>query len=349
MNLQQRSRGLLLGLAVGDALGLPAEGLAARRVRKHFAGPWRHRFAFGRGMLSDDTEHASFVAQSLLVSGTDEARFGRRLAWSLRGWLLGLPAGIGLATLRACIKLWLGFPPSRSGVFSAGNGPAMRVAPIGLRFANAAETLEAFVSASTRLTHTDPKALTGALAIARLVAWVVREDLQSRPAAADFLALLQNCGNDDDWRQCINAIEQGLQAQLSVAEFASSLGLSNGVSGYMYHTVPVAVYAWYIHFGDFEHSVTATLNCGGDTDTVGAIVGALAGTVTGDAAIPAPWREGLWDWPRSRRFLLRLADALSESTQHNTPVVSYFWPALLIRNMVFMLIVLVHGLYRLIP
>jgi hypothetical protein len=52
----------------------------------------------------------------------------------LRGWLLSLPAGIGFATLRAILKLWLGFPLNRSGVYSAGNGPAMRVAVIGAFF-----------------------------------------------------------------------------------------------------------------------------------------------------------------------------------------------------------------------
>ncbi|QEP45169.1 ADP-ribosylglycohydrolase family protein [Ectothiorhodospiraceae bacterium BW-2] len=351
MNIRQRSRGLLLGLAVGDALGLPAEGLTARRIRKHCGGPWRHRFLFGHGMGSDDTEHASFVAQSLLVCGADAHAFAHRLGWCLRGWFIGLPAGIGLATLRACLKLWLGFPPARSGVFSAGNGPAMRVAPIGLRFAHEPDQLDACVAASTRLTHTDPKAMTGALAIARLSAWIVREDLQARPAATDFLALLHGCGDDADWQRCVSAIDEGLQNHLSVAEFAASLGLHTGVSGYMYHTVPVAVYAWYLHYGDFALSLESVLNCGGDTDTVGAIVGALAGAVTGEAGIPAPWRDGLWDWPRGVAFLTQLADALADvaTTRQTRPAVRYVWPALLVRNAVFMVIVLAHGFYRLIP
>ena len=66
-------------------------------------------------------------------------------------------------------------------------------------------------------------------------------------------------------------------------KIAESLGLSNGVTGYVYHTVPVAVYAWYRHFGCFEETVVAVLDCGGDTDTVGAIAGALAGAVAGGA------------------------------------------------------------------
>jgi len=85
-------------------------------------------------MISDDTEHTLMVAQSLLKHPDDAAAFARSLAWRLRWWFLGLPAGVGLATARACLKLWLGFPPQRSGVHSAGNGPAMRSALLGAYF-----------------------------------------------------------------------------------------------------------------------------------------------------------------------------------------------------------------------
>jgi hypothetical protein len=70
----------------------------------------------------------------------------------MRWWLVGLPAGIGSATLRATLKLWLGFSPSRSGVFSAGNGPAMRSPVLGTAIDDI-ETLRKFVRASTRITH----------------------------------------------------------------------------------------------------------------------------------------------------------------------------------------------------
>src|SRR5690242_20679952 len=118
-DLHQRLAGLLLGTAVGDALGLPGEGLSRNRIERRWHGNWRHRFVFGHGMCSDDTEHSLFVAQALLSHPNDPAAFQRCLAWKLRFWLFGVPAGIGLATLRALLKLWLGFPPTRSGVFSA--------------------------------------------------------------------------------------------------------------------------------------------------------------------------------------------------------------------------------------
>src|ERR1700722_2528939 len=121
MDLREQLTGVLIGTAVGDALGLPAEGLSRERIQRKWNGAWKHRFLFGHGMCSDDTEHAFFVAQALLAHGNDVHAFQKSLAWKLRFWLLGIPAGVGLATLRAVIKLWLGFSPAHSGVYSAGN------------------------------------------------------------------------------------------------------------------------------------------------------------------------------------------------------------------------------------
>jgi len=347
-----RLRGLLVGTAVGDALGLPAEGLSRQRVHRLYRGRWRHRLLFGRGMISDDTEHTLFVAQSLLRHPDTPDRFARRLGWCLRGWLLTLPAGIGFATLRAILKLWLGFPPSHSGVWSAGNGPAMRVAIIGAFFAHHPDQRATYVAASTRITHTDPKALTGAAAIAELAAWIVRDRLTQHPPLEPFLALLRACGPDDrDWQARTDAIEHAARAHQTVAELAERLGLEKGVTGYIYHTVPIAAYAWFRHGGDYQHALTAVLDCGGDTDTVGAIVGALAGATVGEAGIPEAWRTGVADWPRSLRVLEMLADRLAAVALTHQPAsaVRYGWPALPVRNLAFLLIVLGHGFRRLLP
>src|SRR3954470_21302876 len=158
--------GCLTGLAVGDALGLPHEGLSPRRARRLFPDVDRYHFLFGRGMFSDDTEHACMTAQSLLASGGDAPRFARSLAWRLRWWLLGCPLGTGLATLKACLKLWLGFSPARSGVRSAGNGPCMRAPILGVALGDRAELLREFVRRSTRMTHTDPRAERAAIVVA---------------------------------------------------------------------------------------------------------------------------------------------------------------------------------------
>lgn len=155
--------GCLLGTAVGDALGLPYEGMSRLRAQRLAGSLDRHRFLPGRGMVSDDTEHTCMVAQSLIESAGDDARFLGALARRLRWWLLALPAGTGLATLRAGVKLLIGVPPAASGVWSAGNGAAMRAPVIGAAYGHDRERLIRLVRASTRLTHRDPRAEHGAL------------------------------------------------------------------------------------------------------------------------------------------------------------------------------------------
>ena len=350
--MNDRLAGILLGTAVGDALGLPAEGLSPRRRRRLMPGPWRHRLLFGHGMVSDDTEHSLFVAQSLLRYPADTDAFQRRLAWHLRWWLAGLPAGIGMATARACVKLWLGFPPSRSGVFSAGNGPAMRSAIIGGYFHDKPELLRCFVLASTQLTHTDPKAAIGAEAVARVAAWAVEHDPALPPGAGAIAAQLAELApHDSVWCRWIEQVGAAFAAEISVMDFACSLGLTKGVTGYIYHTVPIAVYAWLRHYGDFRATVEAALDCGGDTDTVGAIAGALAGATLGAAKIPEPWLQGVIDWPRSMRLLRTVANRLGDQLRSGHPLgaVSYPWLAVLPRNLLFLLVVLFHGFRRLAP
>ncbi len=236
--------GVILGTAAGDALGLPREGLSARRARALFGGPpLRHRFLFGRGMISDDTEHTCLLAQALLRHPDDPDRFARSLAWGLRGWLLGLPAGIGKATLRACLKLWLGFPPSRSGVWSAGNGPAMRSALLGVCLGDDPGQLRAFVRAATRLTHTDPRAEYGAL----LVALAAQHGAFHGPAGIDpqrFFAQARACLPDIDPQGAglLGQMEEHLRRNAGPEELAAALGLTRGVSGFVYHSVPLSLY-----------------------------------------------------------------------------------------------------------
>ncbi len=350
--MNDRLTGILLGTAVGDALGLPAEGLSPARRRRLLPGPWRHRLILGRGMLSDDTEHALFVAQSLLKYPADAAAFQRQLAQHVRWWFAALPAGIGLATAKACLRLWLSIPPDRSGVYSTGNGPAVRSAILGGYFHADRHAMAAMVEASTRLTHTHPRALTGALAVARVAAWAV-EHRPAHPPRADFLPLVFTGLSRDDpaWCELVERLRAAHAGQTPVNEFAVSLGLEQGVSGYIYETVPVAVYAWLRHYGNFRATLEAALDCGGDADTVGAIAGGLAGATVGAAGIPQEWLRGIIDWPRSVRLLRAVGERLEEQLHGEKPLgaVRYPWLAVLPRNLVFLLVVVLHGFRRLAP
>ncbi|MDM8546720.1 ADP-ribosylglycohydrolase family protein [Candidatus Venteria ishoeyi] len=350
---QDKVQGLLLGLALGDALGLPAEGLSRKTLQRRWSGRWRHRLLLSCGWFSDDTEQAFFVTQALLTHPDNVDAFARRLAWSLRGWFLGLPAGIGFATLRAILKLWLGFSPRHSGVFSAGNGAAMRVAPIAAAFARNKKQRQSYVLAASRLTHSDPKAGVAALAIVEICAWMLREAENTphlqKPEASELLLCLRSLADvDAAWLDCITHMETAIQQQDCVSDFADRLGQHQGVSGYSYHSVPVAIYAWYHHFGDFEQTLSAVFRCGGDTDTVGAMAGAMAGCVCGYSALPDDWLAGLCDWPRSHHLLLKAgANLAQQQPGQRLPALSYAWWFLPLRNFLFLLVVLGHGFLRL--
>jgi ADP-ribosylglycohydrolase len=342
--------GSILGTAVGDALGLPYEGLSWRRGVRLLGEPDRHRFLFSRGMVSDDTDHTCMVAQALIAAGGDVDRFRRRLAWLLRRWLLTLPAGVGKATLRATLKLWLGFSPERSGVFSAGNGPAMRSPVLGAALDDLGQ-LRTFVRASTRVTHTDPKAEFGAWAVA-LAAWQARQPGRAR--GDYYLDRLRQTLRDDPAQEFLALAERAVGSATRgepTAAFAEALGLTRGVTGYVYHTVPVVLHAWLCHPCDFRSAVGAVVRCGGDTDTTAAIVGGIVGTAVGKEGIPAEWLAGLLGWPRTVAWMERLGDqlgAVMASGDSQRPPHAAF-VAELARGGLFLATVLTHAARRLLP
>ncbi|MBF5043251.1 ADP-ribosylglycohydrolase [Aggregicoccus sp. 17bor-14] len=344
--------GALLGTAMGDAVGLAREGLQPARALRLFGGPpLRPQLLPGRGMGSDDTDHACLVGQSLLASGGEPGRFVRALAWRLRGWLLTLPAGIGWATLRALLRLWLGWSPERSGVRSAGNGPAMRAPLLGVCWAHDDAALRAHVEASTRLTHTDPRALDGALLVAWAAALGARGEVQQPEQTAGWLA---ERASTPQLAAALSLAATGLAAGETVAQYAERLGLARGVTGFVVHTVPVALYAWLAHRADFRQAVESVVLLGGDTDTTGAIVGALAGATLGADAVPPEWLAAYRDWPRGVAWMRRLAARLARAfPSDGAPVATrpepLCWPALPLRNLAFTLVVLAHGLRRLLP
>ncbi len=356
--LERALIGCLLGTAVGDALGLACEGLSPRRQKKLFPDPARyHLLPFGRGMCSDDTEHAVMLAQSIFKSGEyaeDEAQARAVMsafAWRLRFWLLGLPAGIGLATLRSIVKLWLFIPPRWSGVHSAGNGPSMRSALLGVVYAGRPERMRAMVRAATRITHSDPKAeqaaFTVALAASRAAA--------GRVTAVEFL---DGCraglgAQAAEWLALLERVAASVERGETTPAFAAALGLANGVTGYSFHTVPVALHAWFSHPADYRGAVLAAIECGGDTDTVAAITGAIAGAGTGKEGIPALWLDRLVEWPRTVLWMERLGALLAKRAATQAPCTDPLPAAgagkLLLRNLFFLFVVLAHGFRRLFP
>lgn len=332
-----------MGTAVGDALGLPVEGLSQKRQQRLLGKIEGHRLFFGRGLISDDTEHTIFTAQALFACEDSPERFADLLASRLRRWVLLVPAGVGFATLRACLKLLVGVPPTRSGVFSAGNGPAMRAALLGVCCGNQPEMMRALVRASTRLTHTDPKAEYGAFAVALVAHYSAGSNENFNAFLTEFQTTLPD---DKEARELLRllscagtSVECGESTEVYVA---NNFARSDRVSGYVYQTVPAALHAWIRHPTEYRAAILEVIACGGDTDTVAAITGAIIGARVGENGIPSEWISGVADWPYSVAWMRRLASALAEHTEDSSAktVPDASVPALMLRNTAFLLVVL---------
>lgn len=372
--------GCIIGTAVGDSLGLPYEGLSPGRASRLFPRRDRHHFLFGCGMISDDTEHTLMAAQVVIDSGGDQERFAKGLARRLRWWFLGLPAGIGFATLRSCFKLCVGFPPDRSGVFSAGNGPAMRSAILGVMYGEDVERMKAFVWRSTMITHTDPKAYIGAFAVAfaahlsatgaaidgaayvDALQTILCETANSPPGRGKGRVSVERLpkthpqplpgGDFEEFLDLIRRVAESVGKNEPTADFYQRLvpNSKHGISGYMYHTVPAVIHAWLRHPNDFKQALLEIIACGGDTDTTGAILGAIIGARVGIEGIPRQWVDGIVEFPESISFMKMLARQLHLAVSGEPlNAINVAFPLLLVRNFFFVAVVLLHGFRRLLP
>lgn len=348
--LERALTGSMLGTAVGDALGLACEGLSPQRQLKMFPSLDNYGLLFGTGMISDDTEHTVMVAQSLIESGGDEPRFARDFAWRLRGWLMALPAGVGLATGRAIIKLWLLFPPTHSGINSTGNGPAMRAAVLGVAYGDDPDKLARLNRISTRITHRDDRAEHGALAVALAAHLSATSDaVLSAQQFVDLMAA--RLPPQSETLAAIRAVAASLAAGEPAAAFVAGLGSKNGVSGYMLHTLPAVLHVWLRHQDDYIGGVTELIRLGGDSDSTAAILGGIIGARVGRAGIPPHLLHNLRDWPRSTGFIESVARRLAQARLANTRLhaVRSFMLATPVRNLFFLAVVLTHGFRRLLP
>lgn len=338
-NPQDIILGSLLGTAVGDALGLPYEGMSRRRVRA--LGDIRQWFLAGRGMFSDDTEHTLMLAAAWRANQNDVRQFQRCFGWKLKWWLLGLPAGVGLSTAKAILRLWLGFPPHKSGVNSAGNGAAMRSAILGALWREDVAKRREFALAACRVTHTDPRAEESALLVAEAAVMASK-----RLPTAEVIPALEEFISSEEMSNRFRTLKTGLESQASVLEYAAQIGCERGVSGFAPNTVAVALFAWLRHRGDYESAIRAVITCGGDTDTVAAVTGGISGAEVGEKGIPQAWIDGICDWPQSVAHIRGLAESLADGTK---PPPRVFWPFVLLRNSAFLAVVLLHGFRRLLP
>jgi ADP-ribosylglycohydrolase len=332
----ERLRGCLLGCALGDALGLPMEGLAPATIARRFPGLDRYSLIGATGFVSDDTEQSALLAQAL-AEGADEAAVVRRFRRHLRWWFARLPFGIGLATLRACVKLWLGL--SRSGVGSGGNGAMMRASIVGLVVA-AAPARRSLGRRLAEVTHTHPLAVEGALFAAELAGLCARAPLGPLPTSESKAALVREAAVVLSEPALRAAVEAALAAPSAPEEAARLLG----TTGFVVHSLGLSTWAFVNGAGPLE-AVRLAIRAGGDTDTHAAITGSWSGALHGVGALPQALLVQLARGPFGVTHLTGVAESLASGA----PLPRWSAWLALARNLALYPVVLAHGFRRLVP
>lgn len=292
-----RARGALLGTFTGDALGMPFEGAAPAAVPERLD---MIDARLGRGTYTDDTQMAIALAESLLEhGGVDPAALGRAFADAhdpRRGYGSGTTEVLRL--VRSGVHPCHAARSAFGGKGSLGNGAAMRIAPVAVRYARDTRALAEAARASASVTHAHALGVDAALAQAIAIAAALRGE--------DPLDAAIDAATTPELRDRLAKAARLVEAGLEPAEIAALLG--NGSPGH--ESVPAAIYSAAAH-GSFEAAVTFAVRCGGDADTIGAMAGAIAGARTGASAIPARWADALEQGPKGRVHVETLADELA--------------------------------------
>ena len=346
----ERGTSLLVATALADAHGLVAEGLSPRRLRRWYPnGLPVFGVLPGHGLVSDDTEHAAITAQCLALSAGDGVVFEKELSRRLRRWLWALPPAAGLGTGRALLKLSVGVSPQKSGANSAGNGACMRAPILGLLVTSPGGLYD-LVRRSSRMTHRDERAISGAFIVARWVQLAVK--LRRAPSLVELQkGVLPWIEHDKAWPAVFRLLAASLEAGQTTPEFVASQGWSKGPTGFVMHTVPAALHTLYSVEGNWEETVRSAVRLGGDADSVGALVGAMAHVDPQRGPLPSEWLEKLCDRPVSALWLQKVEAAARQSVSEGRPIVPPSLPfvPMVARNLAFLGLVLVRGIRRLFP
>jgi len=326
-----RVRGSLLGSAVGDALGAPLEGLTFQQIQTHYGRvknyvdgvqawkrkPYRWRL---RGLYSDDTQQALVLCDVLLDHERIDPKRVAELYLSLatpRGSFVGAHRGIGRSFRQVLSDLERGISPRRSGQTTAGIGAAMRIAPVPLYFGDDQDAMFESVMAASIMTHRDIRSLSGALLVAhgirRLVAGGPRDPALLLWMAADVARDEDRIASE--YGDVVISLDRHKRALSRAAAHAESLlelsrdralaalvdeanlhgadpTCKRATMGFPPACIPTCLYLL-LSTDSFEEALTEVINMGGDTDTAGAILGALAGAYYGVREIPKRWLDGL--------------------------------------------------------
>jgi ADP-ribosylglycohydrolase len=302
--LNDRARGALYGLGIGDALGMPTQLLSRQQIVDRWGplltgfepAPPDHPIAAGMpaGAVTDDTEQAVLLARLLLDGhgGVDP----RAWASALAGWERDMAARgsldlLGPSTKRAIEAVLAGTPPEEAGASGNTNGAAMRIAPVGI--ATQAEPLPVLVDRvqqASLVTHNTSVALAGAAAVAAAVSAGVAGASVATATSVAITAARMAAGRGH-WVAGADVAARirwatGLVADRAPDGAAEVIGTLVGTSLAAQESVPAAFAVLSAVPDDPWRACLLAASLGGDCDTIAAMAGAVGGACCGLAAFP---------------------------------------------------------------
>ena len=307
-----RAYGALAGLALGDALGMPTQEMSPEQIRAVYGritglvdGDASQPYAPGMpaGSVTDDTEQALLVA-SLLVRGRgassgrvalDAGEFAHALlAWEDSMIERGSLDLLGPSTKAALERVRAGEDPLSVGGAGTTNGAAMRVTPIGIAMSTADP--EAFADAvwsSCQVTHATRQGFQSAALVAAAVSMGIDAARSTTPNLRSLLwkavSYVDSLPEREAWTPDPDVVAATRRAmQLAVNPASSSLEClveQVGTSVASAHAIPMAFAL--LARDPSPQALLDAANIGGDTDTIGAIAGAILGAALGEQVLPA--------------------------------------------------------------
>lgn len=313
---------LLKGGIIGDSLLLPYEFLNKDKGHKRYLKyGLTQSLIEDNGMTSDDSDHLMMTYQSLVKSSNKED-FQKILARKLKVWIFTLPIGMGFTTIKAIIKLLIGFSPIKSGINSLGNGPLMRVSVISAYFSDDEFKRNEYIKASSEITHNNEQAIQITQLIGNVIAYVYTNN--KKPTYEELLTLLK-CSDDSLTEKYIKILIDNVDKDLYT--FLKAIDSTKEVTGYIMTSSVFILYVLY-NAKDYKEAFEMIIEGAGDTDTIGAVIGSMFALLD----------ENMLANMRLHYILLN----------SNNDIIKYTYLSNLIKNLVSIPIILTHGLIRLI-
>lgn len=299
----EKVEGMLLGLAIGDALGAPSEGKPPAERRQRYGEVTDYlEGRRGRGMGTDDTQLTFWTLEQLV---DDRGLIPDQLAQKFcehRIWGIGTTTRQFIANYEDRRTPWY-----EAGPDSLGNGALMRIAPIVVPYLRKpTASLYADAAIDTMITHNSFGNIACCVAFVRML-WLLlgmNSPPESRWWVDAFCSSAQLLEGDTRyrprlpehasyegplWRFARSACGEALRRGLDTREACSWWG--SGAN--LFETVPSVLYILSTHGHDAEEAILRAANDTKDNDTVAAIVGAAVGALHGLEALPDRWLKGL--------------------------------------------------------